>query len=251
MIPVLTYHRIADEECCVSIDSFRRQLDYLKKNNYIPINVRTYLDCIYKKIAVPRRAVLLTFDDGFEDNLTNAAPILKEYGFPAVVFVISDWIGKMNDWEDFPGKVPAKTMSVDQLKAWIDCGLEIGSHTSNHKKLNKLDKQEQWLEISESKKKLETLLGVQIDTIAYPYGDFDTTTAELAELAGYLAGFAIYKHTKPWKLEKWALPRFIIFEKWGIGDLKKLAYRISWRYRLVASINLFLKSIRARKENCE
>jgi len=243
MIPVLTFHRIADETSpeCVRVDRFRRQLEYLGRNRFTPITARRFVACRFDGEKAPERAILLTFDDGYEDNLRNAAPVLGELGFPATLFVISDWIGRTNDWDPSPGRTSTRMMSLDQLKAWAGLGLEIGSHTSSHRSLGTLDDGEQRREMSESKEKLESLLGIEVATIAYPFGDFSGSTGEIARQAGYRAGFATYKDTRPWRADRYALHRVTVRDSY---DDRELGYRTSPWYTLVASTNLGLRRLR-------
>ncbi len=243
MIPVLTYHRITDEPGpeCVRPALFRRHLEYLRRSGHTPIPAARFVDCAFGGARAPHRPVLLTFDDGYEDNLHVAAGILGEFGFPAIVFVIADWVGRTNEWDTAPGRSSARMMGAGQLRQWAARGLEVGSHTSSHRPLDTLDEGEQWAELSGSRTRLEALLGVAVTAVAYPWGAFSEVTESLARRAGYEAGFATYRGTRPWRADRYRVHRVAVRDSWGE---RKLAYKTGPLYLAASTVNLVSKELR-------
>lgn len=167
-VPVLYYHLINDNlyspytSMFVSPEEFDKQMNYLKSNGYTVIG----LDEI-DQAARYTKPVIITFDDGYEDNYTSAYPILKKYNFKATVFLISSLIGK-------PGY-----LSKDQIHEMRDL-ISFQSHTVTHPYLTRLSAEEQEHELAESKKTIETITGDRVDALAYPIGDHNGQVIEIA-----------------------------------------------------------------------
>lgn len=186
---ILMYHYIhefKENHLCMPREKFREQMRYLKENGYNIIS----LDELYSYYAdgtpIPDNAVVITFDDGYDDNYYFAYPILKEMGFKATIFVITSKI-------DQP-----LYLSTAQLKELDKSGMSIESHTVNHPELVKLSYNEQLFELSRSKTALESILGKNIKYLSYPFGGYNTDTVRIAEDLNYKMGFA----TVPEKAKK-------------------------------------------------
>lgn len=180
-IPVLMYHSInyeKDNELMVPKETFREQMNYLKENGYTTLTLDELYDFFLNNKPVPEKSVVITFDDGYKDNYINAYPILKEFNFKAVVFVITN---NMNNHNNF--------ITSEQAIELDNNGMEIQSHTVNHEKLYTLDYDSQLKTLKESKRFLENLLKKEISYIAYPYGVFNNTTIRATEDAGYKMAF--------------------------------------------------------------
>ena len=133
-VPILMYHRIADvkgDRNALSPEKFEKQLQYFSDNGYSTINMNQLYEHYANGLKLPPNPVCLTFDDGYADNLYTAMPILKKYNMIGNVFVISNWIGKENKWEDF-GKELTYTMNEQELQEWQNAGNYIGWHTCSH-----------------------------------------------------------------------------------------------------------------------
>ncbi|MEN6371528.1 MAG: polysaccharide deacetylase family protein [Armatimonadota bacterium] len=215
------YHRIMDfpgDGLSVHPEDFRRQMEYLASHGYHTVNLSMLHDHLTKGTPLPRKPVVITFDDGYEDNFTNAMPVLKKHGMTAIVFVISDWIGKQNEWEvQRPGRPVCRTMDLDQLREWLDAGLEIGAHTVSHPRLSELTEEEIARELTDSKKALESLLNVPVDFLCYPYGNFDGRVRRLAS-ASYKAALAISSGTTIWHNDLYALRRVSVSARKPLQD---------------------------------
>jgi peptidoglycan/xylan/chitin deacetylase (PgdA/CDA1 family) len=167
-IPILTYHCIddnvwGDKPLFVSPGIFDEQMQYLKSQGYTAITFNEL-----NRIDTLKNPILITFDDGYEDNFINAYPILKKYGLKATIFLIENKIGK------------PKHLTLKQIKQMHDI-IDFQSHTMTHPHLAKLSSAKINYELSESKKKLEYLLKKKINVIAYPYGSYDERVIKLAK----------------------------------------------------------------------
>jgi len=188
MPPILTYHSIDaktnDEYKLVIVNPeiFKKQMEFLKKNGYAVISLSALADLINSKKPIPHKTVCITFDDGYENNYTNAYPVLKGLGFPATIFIISNFIN-----------LPTY-LTTGEIKEMSDDGIEIGSHTKAHYWLGKTaagaDLKLAKKEIAESKKALEDITGKKVDLFCYPGGGFTKDTRQLVIDAGYKAAAA-------------------------------------------------------------
>lgn len=179
-IPILMYHSIAYEkknELRVPIENFSQQMKYLKDNNYKTLTMEELYKHLKNNEPFPDKSIVLTFDDGYTDNFLSAYPILKENGFTATIFVITDTIDKDSYY-----------LNSKQLLELHKNGIDIGSHTTNHEKLNKASYEDQLKTLKTSKEVLEKLLNTKIDYIAYPYGKWNEDTLRATKDAGYTLG---------------------------------------------------------------
>lgn len=180
-IPVLMYHSIDYEknnQLRIPKEQFREQMQYLKDNGYTTLTLNELFAFFENNMPVPYKSVVLTFDDGYADNYTNAFPILKEFGFKATVFMITDTVDKNKSY-----------LNSLQLKEMDTYGFDIESHTLDHEELNKLSYAQQLNELKKSKLFLETLLNKQVNYIAYPVGKYNKETVKAAKEAGYKMAF--------------------------------------------------------------
>lgn len=221
-VPILMYHRIADipgDRNSLPPVKFHEQMNYLVANGFTTVTMQMVYEFYAHGKKLPKKSVLLTFDDGYTDNYTEALPILKEKNMTATVFPISNWIGKENKWENF-NKAPTTTMDLDQLKNWQASGMEIASHTVNHPFLAHCDSRQAMTELAESKAALENKLSRPIDFVCYPYGSFNAETKTAVQAAGYKAAFAIFEDVPLWNIDVFALPRIPIPARQSLGEFK-------------------------------
>jgi len=139
---------------------------------------------ILPAVKTPSR-VWLTFDDGFEDVFNHALPVLSGRGFRGIVFLVSNLLGKTNEWQQRAGDITEPLMVEAQLREWLAAGQEIGSHTQTHPHLTQLPPAEAREEITASKKALEDKFEIAIEHFCYPYGDWNDKVRELVREAGY------------------------------------------------------------------
>lgn len=127
----------------------------------------------------------ITFDDGYLSIYESACPILKDRGMTATVYVVVDSLGGINEWDRRSGDQEEKMMSPAQARELADSGFEIGSHTLTHPHLTNLSDEQLHQEIVDSKHKLEDIIGREVTSFSYPYGDHDSRVVKAAMAAGY------------------------------------------------------------------
>lgn len=191
---VLTYHNIDTppkhaklKTLYLKPSKFNRQLSFLRRFGYITPSL--------DNITFDRKEVILTFDDGYKDFLENALPIIRQFSFRAVVFVVADLVGSYNQWDWQKLNIKKPLIDWQDIDYIIKQGIEIGSHTLTHPFLTKIDPKDARREIEFSKKKLEDKIGVEIKSFCYPYGDYNQTVRDMVEKAGYKYAFTT-KHGK-------------------------------------------------------
>ena len=177
-VSVLMYHMIGDEQGNAAIMTevnLRIQMNYLRDHGYHPITMQELYDYITKGAPLPEKPVCITFDDGYLDSYTIVYPLMKEYGFPWTLFLITDDVGK-----------PYNRMTWDQLKEMANShAVTIASHTLSHPKLHNLaTRAEKEKEIVDANKALKYQLGIDNVWLAYPYGDYDDEVIDICKKAG-------------------------------------------------------------------
>ena len=211
-LAVLCYHKIGTpppgsrlKELWVSPEKFRRQVKYLLDNGYKTLLFSDLLKACNGEASLPEKAVLITFDDGYENNYTQAWPILKELGAKGNIFVVFNTIGKVNVWHN-PSSEPWVNMATaEMLREMKKSGvMELGSHTMSHPRLSAIEPETAAWEMRESKKQLEALLGTEICAFAYPYGDgaWQPSVRAAAMQAGYSLDFSFTQGKTPWPWER-------------------------------------------------
>lgn len=181
-IPVLYYHSVANKPgygTVIAPKKLEEQMAYLAKEGYRVLNMKDFIDIWEGHKEAPDKSVLITFDDGYTDNYTDAMPILKKYGFTAVLFMMPGWVGKEGylNWE--------------QIKEMRQAGWDIYPHSMTHTQLSTLSKQQQQIEIAESRKQIEEKLGSTADVFCYPYGSYNKNTIDILKENGFRFAFTI------------------------------------------------------------
>ncbi len=187
-VPVLMYHRVCDlsprearsplvRDLTVKPTDFEEQMRYLVTNGFIPLLAREVEEALRLGQALPEKAVAITLDDGYRDNFEHAFPILRKYGIPATIFLVSSTVDTERHltWEH------VRTMQKEAVG--------YGSHSVTHADLPSLPPAVLDHELRESKRVIEERLAEPISSIAYPAGRYNRFVVERAEAAGYLAGW--------------------------------------------------------------
>jgi peptidoglycan/xylan/chitin deacetylase (PgdA/CDA1 family) len=192
------------------------------------VDTAACLEMLAGERPVDGRYFHLSFDDGFLNNFTNALPILKAQGVPALFFVPSALIG--GDWQTARDFATSKTIfrGVVELAGWDDLaaavasGYEVGSHTRTHARLSEISADPAVLEdeIAGSQREIEARLGVACKYISWPFGtrtDADAASLAAVEKAGYAACFGAYRGSvQPGQTNRYSIPRHHFEANWPL-----------------------------------
>ncbi len=221
MLAILNYHNIAPvppgmlmPRLYVSSERFERQLWWLRRIGLIGVTLTEGIRRL--RDGVGSKCVAITFDDGYQDNLTNAAPILRQYGCAATCFIVSERLGSYNTWdaERLGGRKPL--MSAAEIGSWLEHGFEIGSHTCTHRDLTTLSGDELLLELVDSRHSLHRLTGSPIPAFCYPFGAYTAQTLEYVGRAGYQLAVSVRRGRAHRRDNLLTLPRLSVNGRKGL-----------------------------------
>lgn len=225
-IPILAYHMINDGTSAYSVspELFEAHLNYLKEEGYTAISLLEFAKAKKGKFVLPDKPVVITFDDGYEDNYTTALPLLEKYGMKGSVFMVVNDIGRTG------------YLSLDQLKEMERRGIEIGSHTANHLPLPSLAADKKQEEIAISKLLLEWKGLKTVFFLAYPNGKYDDESRKIlkeSEYLGALTGVSGLNtaETDPYVLHRVNMPN----PYFGLFELKARLFKAE----VFANLGLF------------
>lgn len=210
-IPILNYHKI-EPAGDIGITSrtpakFEKDMQTLHALGYQTVTFKE----IYRRTALPSKALIITFDDGYASVYEQALPLMERYAFTGVVFLPAAYIGRSNDWDVQFGGKKFLHLSRMQLSALAGKGFEIASHGMRHKALTATQTDAD-SEVLLSKQVLQDALGEEVITFCYPFGRFNKTLMEKVKSSGYAFGVASLHYRRlPVELEEFALRRFNIY----------------------------------------
>lgn len=191
-IAVLGYHKVGppgpgawETWYYIPEDVFAEHLTVLREGGWQPVDGATFLRGLAEPGTLPERAALITFDDGFRSVLDIALPWLERFGFPGVLFVPTDFVGRTNLFDSEPEE---PLCDWDELRELQRRGIAVESHAASHRKFSELTPSQRALELEGSKAALEAGLGRAVQLFAYPYGDDGGAAPQVRE-AGYHAAF--------------------------------------------------------------
>lgn len=190
-IPILMYHQtdIAPPSgtpmrgLVVTPGAFFRQMLTLKCLGYQGLSMPDLMP--YLRGQRQGKVVGITFDDGYQNNLTHALPVLQKFGFSATCYAVSSMMGAQNTWDLDIGVPQKNLMTKENWLTWIAAGMDVGSHTQTHADLSKLSASAAAQEIEGSRAELQKTLGYEALHFCYPYGRFNASHAAMARDAGY------------------------------------------------------------------
>lgn len=216
-ILVLNYHQVNNNfnPLAVPVNAFADQMNYLVDSGYIAITPDELASGLAGEISLPEKPVMITFDDGYIDNYTNAFPILRALGLRATVFMVPGFVGK------------PQYMNWEQLKEMEKSGINVQSHTMNHMKLEELPDDEIRNELLNSKLALEENLGHPVEFLAYPTGTYNLHIAGIARDAGYKGAFTVKYGNVDLGSNMYALERVPIFQT--ENTMKNFFERVEYR----------------------
>jgi peptidoglycan/xylan/chitin deacetylase (PgdA/CDA1 family) len=192
-IPILTYHQIAPSPArgagfrslYVAPSAFARQMALLHFLGYQGLSMSALMP--YLRGEMVGKVVGISLDDGYLNNLTYAMPVLQRYGFSSTCYVVSQYIGKTNEWDRHSGIAPAPLMNARELREWVQGGQEVGAHTRHHVHLTKTELAHSRDEMALCKEELEAAIEVPVQHFCYPYGELNSEHAALARSIGFVS----------------------------------------------------------------
>ena len=202
-VPILMYHHIqpvpspASLTFTLGLQDFIRQLDTLQHYKFTTITFGRLFQGLNGERPLPRRPVLITFDDGYESFYDLAYPALASRKMVSTVFVVASEIGGYNRWDAERGAKTLRLLSAGQIKELIAAGMEIGVHGWAHRDLTTCSETEAREEILRAKEEIEKGLGIRPQVFCYCYGKYTTQHFPLlreADYKGATAGSTIYRH---------------------------------------------------------
>ena len=181
-VPILTYHYIRNNPdprdrlgfaLSVTPADFAAQMDWLARNGYHPITTEDLYAYLNRERGLPSKPVILTFDDGYADFYTTALPILRSHEFKATAYIVSGFVGR------------GGYMTAEQVREADRSGIEIGSHSVSHANLAGASAANVRVQVGDSKRYLEQLLGHPVNSFCYPSGKHSPAVANAVAAAGY------------------------------------------------------------------
>lgn len=237
-VRVLAYHAIADLNGAPVVDSyavppnlFRRQLDTLQQAGFRFLHPDEFFCFLKGHGALPRRALLLTFDDCYQDLLEVVSPILEQRGIPAVAFAVTGQLGGKNTWDEERGAPQLQLLSADGLKKLAARGIEIGVHSRTHRTLTHLSGDELEREIAGSIEDLEKIGLKRPRFFAYPYGESDRRVQQAAHKADLQAAFTVKAGLVRSSQDPYRIPRIEILK----GDV---GWKFRWKVEMAGTASL-------------
>lgn len=210
-VPILAYHQVSEENDLYSVPAgdFAQQMEYLSAKGYHAISLGELFAAYEGKGTLPSKPIIITFDDGYEDNFVTALPIMEKYKMKATIFVVPSLVGT----PDY--------LSWQQVSALNERNIEIGSHTMNHIGLGEVSPQVQKREVVDSKMILEEHIGRKVLFFAYPYGQFTPLTQKLLQEAGYLGASSGIPGLNNKNTDAYALKRVNVpHPRYGLGEFR-------------------------------
>lgn len=184
-ISVLTYHLINDlynpGNLVIPTRQFEKQMHYLFKKGYKVISATDSIEYLKEQRSpnLKEKTIVLTFDDGWEDNYLNAFPILRRFGFTATIFLTTAKINSLD------------YLNFRQIKEMLDYGIEFGAHTVNHPNLTQITTEEAENEIRRSKREVGEFTGLPVKAFCYPRGDYNEIIKKIVDDAGFSCAFSV------------------------------------------------------------
>lgn len=221
-VPILLYHDLESEDwpsektnpatrdTVVHVDRFESQIKLLAEEGFHSLTLDELFNCWQNHITIPKKSIVITFDDGHHSHYRLALPVLREYGFKATFFIIANRVGE-------PFHVNRK-----QVRDLVREGMEIGSHGLSHSYLPELDDEQIWREISRSRQVLEELCRKEVRFFAYPGGHQNPQVVGMTRNAGYWGACSCFLGLNHQQTEPYLLKRLEVRKRLELNDFKSM-----------------------------
>ena len=221
-VPVLSYHNFSldrsTNRMTVTKAAFEEQMKLLRDRGYRVISMDQLFDFLDFRAQIPRKSVVITIDDGWRSAYDIALPILKEYGYPATLFVYTDLIVGSQ-----------KTLSWELVQELAKNGIDIQGHTKTHRDLTLIDKKESFREyfeviakeLSASAGVIKAKVGKDIKYLSYPDGETNHLVIELVKKYGYRGAFTVKRGGNPFFIHDYRINRSMIYGDYNLEQFEK------------------------------
>ena len=220
LVPILVYHNLGPQSkgrLVLGAPQFEQQMRYLKAQGYRVVSLAEFLEWMQLKRQLPKRAVVLTFDDGYRAFREHAYPVLKELGFTATLFVYTDYVGAGRN-----------ALTWDELRALAAEGFDVQAHSKSHADLRRAsgESEAQYArrmeaELAEPAKLFQRYLGRPSPILAYPYGRADDEVVAKVKEHGYIAAFTVRRQGSPAFVQPLRVHRSQIYSEMSLEDFAK------------------------------
>lgn len=209
-VPVLCYHRIEvpprgyeRDANFVTPATFASHLEALARLGCTGVTLREFLAWQRGEGLLPRRAVVFTFDDGYESVAAEALPRLAARGWGSTLFLVAGQLGATNAWD--PAAPVARLLDPAAVRALASDRVEMGAHTMSHRRVPTLDAAELRVELQEARERLEGVVGGAVESFAFPYGTHRAPSLRAVRAAGYAGAVTLKRwgngrRTDPFRL---------------------------------------------------
>lgn len=223
-VPILMYHAVGHRPAeaayglSVSPDAFAEQMNVLADRGFTPLTTAGLAQAWRTAGALPRRPVLITFDDGYEGVHRHALPVLAKHGFAATLFVSTGWLRGAHE----EGGALDTMLDWDQVRELAAAGTEIGGHSHTHPQLDQLTADRLWFETLRCKEIVTEELGTRPVSFAYPYGYSSRRVRRTVRAAGFAQALAVGNALARRRQGPYALERVTVRRGTGVEEFERL-----------------------------
>ena len=223
-MPVLMYHEVclsphpAFQRYTVTVREFTRQMRLLAALGYETIDLDTLVRARAGRGSLPRRPVIITFDDGYQGSVDHAVPVLRVHNFTACFFLVAGLMGETSRWMVPELGVDLPLMGWDTARRLGAEGFQFGAHTMTHPRLTGMGSAACRSELVDARKYIEQELSRPAIHLAYPFGAYDHSVQLLAAEAGYVTACSTQPGLSPADDDLLALHRVSVYGHDSIFD---------------------------------
>ena len=220
LVPVLVYHDIGPQakgRLVIAAAKFEEQMRYLKAEGFSALTLREFLEYTHLRRQLPPKSVVIAFDDGYKSFVQYAYPILKSLGFPATLFVYTDYVGAGRN-----------ALSWKDLRDLVAEGFDVQAHSKSHADLRRqqgeADAQytrRMQAELRQADDLFRQHLGAPREALAYPYGYADDELIRHVKQNGYVAAFTVRRQTNPAFVFPLKMNRSQVYAEMSLADFAR------------------------------
>ena len=225
--PILMYHEIAPDirsakRLAVPADAFAAHLSYLHSEGFETLTASAVASALAEGTELPRRAVVITYDDGFADLHETALPLLSRYHFTATVYITTGWI--QDSMSPCAWRRPGQMLNWRQISDLAEAGIEIGAHSCSHPQLDQLPDKQIKDELRIGKETLEAQLQRPVAGLAYPFGYSNARVRRMAQEVGYQYACVVGNRLVGPSWDPFALPRLTVKRSTGLDQFQRIVH---------------------------